>query len=434
MRRSLILALSLVLAISASPAIGGGPPSPWPTEGEVARSGVAVWPEDTVEEAQQACAEQADDQPWRLSPTKTALRFARVMLDHEKPYVEEELSDFGTDEARLWLYAPEVFLSNIFELRRHGVCWFITRGDEREDSIGASVVFAYEDGVKHAYLEHWDDGSTYFEELGFGQHVTQWGPTKTLTKRSWALPKGLDDEGHVLAVEWDSRGEVQGGEAVYARPLPPPPSIGSGERVFPVGERFSWDSIPEEDRKRSCRLSSTTESRPRRVLNYMLQWVFGNAMPSGPYPKVLRTGPHGWIGDRVRVDKLAVGKWRVKIDDVRYLVVVVKGAEDCWALEKWVPMDKERPLKEAFVDEGSASIDFRWGRAGKASVSVGYGTDLDGALVHDDVSSWVAFYRSRYEEYDPGVPVAGRVTVIQYRAGRYVNAFVRRLPPASPTP
>ena len=48
MRRSLILALSLVLAISASPAICGGPPSPWPTAEEVARSGFAVWPEDSV--------------------------------------------------------------------------------------------------------------------------------------------------------------------------------------------------------------------------------------------------------------------------------------------------------------------------------------------------------------------------------------------------
>ena len=426
MRRSLVLASTLIVAF-VGPTAAQEPPSPWPTEEDVARSGFAVWPEDTVEEAQDACAQHTDDEPWRLSPTETALRFARVKLDHEKPTVDEEATEIGSDSARVWLMAPEVSLSNIFELRRHDVCWYVTRGDEREDSVGASVLFARKDGDKRVYLEHSHDGS--LGELGFGEHIRQWAPTSNETRRSWALPPTADREGHVLLVDWDSRGEVQGGEGVYARSLPPPPRIGEGERVFPVGERFSWDELPREERKRSCRLSSTTASRARGVLNYMLQWVFSQAMPSGPYPDVMRTGPHGWIGHRVRVDRLGTGKWRVKIDDVRYRVVVIKGAEDCWALEKWIPLDKERPLQEAFFSESSGTIDFRWGRAKRSSVSLGYGSELNFASARDYVTSRVAFYRYNYEDWDPGVPVAGRVMVIQYREGRYVNAFARLLPP-----
>lgn len=307
MRRSLILGSVVVLALIGTPTARGGAPSPWPSEEEVARSGFAVWPEDSVEEAQQACNERADDQPWRLSPTETALQFARAKLDHERPEVYEEMSDIGPDEARVWLTAPEVFLSNIFELRRYDVCWYITRGDEREDAVGASVVFAEDEGTQKVFLEHWTDGSTMFEEVGFGEHLEQWGPTRSPTRRSWALPETATEEGHMLAVNWDSRGKVQGGTGVYARSLPPPPTIGAGEVVFPVGHPFTWDELPAEDRKRSCRLSSTTESRPRLVLNYMLQWVFSEAMPSGPYPDVLRTGPHGWIGERVRIDRLDTG-------------------------------------------------------------------------------------------------------------------------------
>ena len=430
LRRPLVLLSALVLAFVASPATGGGPPSPWPSSDEVAHFGFAVWPEDTVQEAQQACADHADDQPWRLSPTETALQFARVKLDHEEPEVAEEQTEIGPDEARVWLMAPEVSLSNIFELRRHDVCWYITRGDEREDSVGASVVFARKNGDKRVYLENSHDSS--LGELGFGEHARQWGPAGNETRRSWALPQTADREGHVLVVDWDSKGDLQGGEGVYARPLPPPPRIGEGEKVFPVRERFSWDELPKEDRKRSCRLSSTTEPRPRRVLNYMLEWVFSRAMPSGPYPDVFRTGPHGWIGDRVRVDRMGRGKWRVEIDDVRYGVVVIKGAEECWALKKWVPLDKKRPLEEAFFAESSATIDFRWGRAKNSSVSVGYGSELNFAGLRDYVASRVAFYRYNYEDWDPGVPVAGRVMVIQTRQGRYVNAYSRLLPPQPP--
>ena len=428
MKRSLALVSTLLLAFVGSTAAQEDPPSPWPTEEQVARSGFAVWPEDTVEEAQDACAEHADDQPWRLSPTETALQFARVKLDHEKPEVAEEQTEIGVDEARVWLMAPEVSLSNIFELRRHDVCWYITRGDEREDSVGGSVAFAGKEGDKRVYLENSHFGSA-FEELGFGEHTRQWGPANHEPRHSWVLPQTADREGHVLVVDWDARGEVQGGEGVYARPLPPPPQIGEGEKVFPVGERFSFDELPEEQRKRSCRLSSTSASRARGVLNYMLQWVFSRAMPSGPYPDVIRTGPHGWIGERVRVDRIGTGKWRVKIDDVRYRVVVIKGAEECWALERWVPLDKERPLQRAFFSESSGTIDFRWGAARNTSLSVGYGSELNFAAVRRFVPSLVAFYRSNYEEWDPGVPVAGRVMVIQYREGRYANAYARLLPP-----
>ncbi|MDQ4142854.1 MAG: hypothetical protein M3198_03765 [Actinomycetota bacterium] len=61
-------------------------------------------------------------------------------------------------------------------------------------------------------------------------------------------------------------------------------------------------------------------------------------------------------------------------------------------------------------------------------MSIGYATVQDGVPVHDNVPSRVAFYRL-HTDYEYPVPVAGRVMVIQQRAGRYVNAYARLLPP-----
>ena len=41
------------------------PPAPYPSEEEIADRGFAVWPEDTVDEAQQGCS-RVDEEPWRL--------------------------------------------------------------------------------------------------------------------------------------------------------------------------------------------------------------------------------------------------------------------------------------------------------------------------------------------------------------------------------
>lgn len=423
MKRSTTIVLLLVAALTGpQPSTAGpGPPSPFPSEEEVQATGFAVWPEDTVEEAQEACTEHSDDQPWRLSPTATAKQFAKKILKHKNPYVDLEATDIGQHDARVWLYADEVDLSNIVELRRADVCWFITFGEPRESGESLNPVFVQEDGDLKVYFEHSTRTSKDFDELGFGEHTKTFSAGERPFRRSWVLPEGTDAEGHVLHLNWHRHSA----ETVSARKVPPPPEMGGGERVFPVGEHFSWQEIPENERRRTCRWSAHSGRSPRGVLNELLQWRFNRAMPSGPYPDVLHVGRRGWIGNHVFIAKLDEGAWNVRIDGISYRVAFSQATDDCWSLDKIRPRNKARPIEEVFYDETSATMDFNFQKAGSFSGTVQYGQDGGTALVHDDVPSRVAFYRAESDdEVSPGL-----LFVTLLKRGKYVNAFSRLLPP-----
>ena len=402
-------------------AAGPGSPSPFPSEEEVRARGFAVWPEDTVEEAQEACSEHADDQPWRLSATATAERFAKKVLSHKNPSTDSELSDINEHDARIWLYAQEVFLSNIVELRRADVCWFITHGEPRESGDSLNPVFARENGDFRVYFEHYTRISRGFDEVGFGQHTKTFRAGERPFRRSWVLPEGTNAEGHVLHLGWDKNSA----ESVAANAIPPPPEIGSGKRVFPVEEPFSWTQVPEKDRKKQCRWTPWSANSPRRVLNQVLQWEFDRAMPSGPYPDVLRVGRRGWIGKRVFIAQLSESAWNVLIDDVPYRFAFAEATEDCWTLDKIRPRKKVRPVEEVFYDDTSITMDFAFQSAGQFAGSLQYGQDGGRALVRNDVPSRVAFYRYEYEDEAP----PGLLLVTLLKRGKYVNAYSRLLAP-----
>jgi hypothetical protein len=425
--RARVLVLGLVLTIAVLPGglptlAGPSTPTPYPSEEEVARHGFAIWPEDTVQEAQQACGEHADDQPWRLSAEETAVKFAKRILSHRNPVVDDEMSDFEDDHARLWLYADEVFLSNIVELRRAGVCWYITFGEPRESGYVIPPVFTQEAQGVRVYFDS-SRGPNGFGQIGFGQHSETYKPGEGPSIRSSLLPdEVLDDEGHVLYLGWDRNSA----ETVDGDKLPPPPEIGAGEEIFPVGERFSWEDTPRDGRTIRCRRSLWSASSPRAVLNSVLQWEFGRATPSGPYPDVWKVGRRGWIGKRIYISRLDKETWNLRIDDVPYRFVAEQATENCSALSLLRPREKKRPLEEAFWNDTGTTVDFLWQNAGRADLSVSHRGNDAGALMHDVAPSQGTFYRSQYRERSQR---PGLIFVILSEKGRYVNAYARRLPP-----
>ena len=419
---ALAVTIGLLSGMQTS-AAGPGDPSPFPSEEEVRAEGFAVWPEDTVEEAREACSEHADDQPWRLSAMETAEHFARTVLSHRDPKADPEFSDVNEHHARVWLVAKEVFLSNIVELRRADVCWFITFGEPRESGPYLEPVFVEEDGNIRAYFEGYTRTSSDFEELGFGNHTKTFEAGERPFRRSWVLPDdALGEEGHAMYLGWDRKAA----ETVSAQKLPPPPEVGGGQKVFPAGEHFSWREIAPEGRRRGCRLTAWSGKSPKRVLNQVLQWEFDSAMPSGPYPAVMRVGKRGWIGKRVFISQLSEGSWNVKIDAVPYRFVMAQAAENCWTIDKIRPRKKARHVNEVFYDDTAATIDFEFQGAGKLFARMNYGQDGPVAMVHSGVPSRVAFYS--YESNDVDNPPGLLLTTLM-RKGKYVNAYSRLLPP-----
>jgi hypothetical protein len=417
MARARFARVLVATAVIGSGVVGGlgasaqiGDPTPFPSPEEVQRYGFAVWPEDTVEEAQAACADRADDDPWRLSARETALHFAIDVLHQEDASILE--AEIEEEWAQVSFGAKGVFLYNFVDLRRADVCWYITRADYREPIVGATPVFAQPDGGTRVYLETYGAGRlSGLAEIGFGAHTKRFAKRRP-ARLSWTLPPDSAHEGHIIV----------GNNASYARALPPPPIVGAGDRVWPTTDPFSWGDIATAERRRVCRRSSWSGREPRYVLNNVLEWQFSEAMPSGPYPRVIRTGAHGWIGKRVRVDRVARGDWTVTIDGLRYSFRVEKATHGCWALARIRPLDKYSPIQEAFVVDNAATVDFVWGAATRATVELGYGHG-GGSPVHDHIPSRVAFY------LDPVDQTPGAIFIVLYRDGKIVNAFSRRIPP-----
>ena len=72
-------------------------PGAFPTDEQIARSGFAVWPVDTPEEAREECA-QAED--WRRDPEQVVLRFASEVLRYPDPTIGNEFTGVDQDTYR----------------------------------------------------------------------------------------------------------------------------------------------------------------------------------------------------------------------------------------------------------------------------------------------------------------------------------------------
>lgn len=409
--------LVLVATVAGGVSIAqDGTPAPWPSAEEVADRGFAVWPEDTLAEAQDACATRTGEEPWRLTPEGVVSEFAARLMNHEEPAIDDEMSEVGDDEARIWLYPPRE-LATILNLRKAGDCWFITHLLYRE-TASFGLEYSFDGAATTAHLT-----TNWFAELGFGDEVRQKGEDEGEVLR-WRFEEDVEESGHAFVIGFrNGVGTIALGDA-----LPPPPEPRAGDLVFPTSGEPVWDGIRAGKASR-CRYQPEAEATPERVVNQLLMWEFGRAMPSGPYPDVLHQGEDGPIGPRVERYRKSDRRWLLIVDGVRYDVRLKHVMERCWALQRLDALNRDPVLENVWVDGDTTTVEVnpRWRRAG---VSVSYGTEGIGLTVRPrfgvamsdaDVG---AEDSADLDAEEPGL-VSGFVIV----KGRYAAAQIRRLPP-----
>lgn len=409
---------ALLVSVSlAGVSVAGGPsPAPWPAAEEVADRGFAVWPEDTVAEAQDACATRTAEEPWRLTPEGVVSEFAVRLMGHDDPQIDHEMSEVGDEEARIWLYPPRE-LATILNLRKAGDCWFVTYVQHRE-SASFGLDYTFDEEAVTAHLT-----SGWFAQLGFGDEVRQKAQDDGYVLR-WRLEDESGESGHALVVGF----RTGIGTIALADALPPPPEPRAGALVFPPSREPVWERI-RAGRASRCRYQPEAGPTPERVVNELLMWEFSRAMPPGPYPDVLHTGRDGAIGTRVERYRKSDRRWLLVVDGVRYEVRLNHVMERCWAIQRLDALNRGPVLERVWVDGDQATVEVRdrWRRAG---VSLLYGTEgIDvtarprfGVAMSDaDIG---AEHANGFDSEDPGI-VSAFVVV----KGRYVDAQIRRLPP-----
>jgi hypothetical protein len=419
-KKGVLLALALIAATGALVMMArsrDGDAVPFPSGEKVRKVGFAVWPEDTVREARAACKERVDHEPWRRSAVNTTVTFGRERLGYDEGEVMAEQTTVRDDRATVWLYDPGIFLPNIFYLRKAGDCWFITGAVPREDGE-PTIAFSHEDGATKMYIEE-----RGFVEAGFGARIER-SSLHSGRRFAWILPEPISSEGHYLTVGYDRKGH---GESVRAGSLPAPPQTRTQAVVVPRRSEPIWDDIVASGQRRSCRVQFETKSSPRRTINWLLEWFFSDAMPSGPYPDVLHVGRRGKIGDRVELIKRSDVRWLLIVDGIRYEVILDRVLPSCWPVRSITARKRPPILRRVWADTGGVTMDVRWGRAHRGEFSLDFGGAAGSqalGFLHR-IPSPISFYVHGESPKDQ----PGYVSAILFRKGRIVNAQALRLPP-----
>lgn len=220
-----MVVLSVLILLGAAAAVAllrNDDRAPLPPQYELRTHGFAVWPEDTVAEAMDAC-EQAE--AWRLDPKATAFRFAREVLKYPEPQLNTNPIDPTPSKVRYLIGSDRVrgvFLGSVLDLRKYDRCWFIVRAENREDTFWDKISFRERDGNTYLVLDAGGLGQT---EIGYGtwERVIEHprtqdgsGPFSTKT-RVLRLPEfGSDVTGHVMPLTRNDDGIATG---IAAKPL-----------------------------------------------------------------------------------------------------------------------------------------------------------------------------------------------------------------------
>jgi hypothetical protein len=411
----------LVTVLVAGGVAGGlwaqpSPPAPYPSAEVIADRGFAVWPEDTVDEAQDGCS-RAGEEPWRLTPDGVVSEFAVRVMKHDDPQIDYEMSDIGDDTARIWLYPPRE-LATILELIKAGECWFITFIEHREET-SSGFEYTFDGDTLTAYLV-----DARWTQLGFGTEDRE-KPQDEGNVLRWTFEEEISEPGHFLTVGFrDGIGTVAVADA-----LPPPPDRDAGEMIFPPSDDPVWDRMRSEGKVRDCRYLAFAGTHAEGVINQLLEWQFARAMPSGPYPDVLHRGEDGPIGKRVERYRKSSRRWVLIVDDVRYEVRLTRVMDKCWAIETLDASNGGTVLERAWLDGDQTSVEARplWDRLG---LGLTYGSEGEFMTVRPRKGTSISdadiggYHDTTFDRESPGV-----ISAFVLERGRYVNAQIRRLPP-----
>lgn len=398
MRRLLIVVAALAVAGGAAVAVLGRDPSgPFPPAAELRFRGFAAWPVDTVEEAEAECA---TPEGWRLDARATALRFARQILRYPEPHAGDASGE-QVHRARLLIGSDatrDLFLGSVLELARFGRCWYVTGGAPREGDVLATLGFVYRDGRPHLLLGHFPVLPEGFVGYGDWETEIEGGARQTVT---WMPELEPGATGHAIYTRPDARGVS---ESVGVRTLghvPPPPE---GPPAEPLGVADVVDD-PEV-----CRIDSSPSRSPERLIRYLYEWTFDDLLEQvDGYARYERRGFRHLGGDR----------WRLVVDDAVLIARIPEIAGRCYKLVSMRPAGTSPPLRRLWVGDEAVTFELDWREGDEATVAAGTASaGLGGTL--ERIDERVTFPRDA-EPPPAGVPTYARVVL--YEKGHVVSAY-----------
>lgn len=400
MRRLALLLAAIVLAGGAVVLVARRDRSaPFPSTAGLRTNGFAAWPVDTVEEAEAECAEAED---WRLDARATAERFAADVLRYPEPSAGEAFGD-DVDSIRLLINTDGVdgvFLGSALQLERYGRCWYVTEGMPREDELGATLGFVYRDGRPNLLLSDPNDVPVGF--VGYGDWATEIEP-KLRQIVLWMPDLEPDATGHVVHTQPDAEGLS---EIVGARSLGYVPSPPDGRPAQPL------EVSDVVDDPRVCRIEAPRFRTPERVIRYLYAWTFDDLLRQvGGYSRYERKGYRHVGGDR----------WRLVVDDAVLIATIPEIAGRCYQLVSLEPVGKDRPLRRLWIDDLGVTFAVDWGGGDDASVGFPGG---GGTL--RQIREPVTFPR-RASRLPADAPLYARVVL--YKDGHVVSAYQGLFPP-----
>lgn len=392
-RLSLLVAVLAIAGGAAYFVLTRAPEGPFPSAAHLTKHGFAAWPVDTVEEAEDECAEAGD---WRLDARATALRFATQVLRYPAPHTsdwsdeQEHRERFlvGSDDA------PGVFLGSVLELARFGRCWYVTGGMPREGDITATVGFVYREGRPQLLLGNGAGLPSGFVGFGDFRAEIERGARQTVT---WMPELDPGATGHAIFTRPDEQGvsEFVGVQTFGA--VPPPPS-GPPPRPLAIA-----DVVDDPD---VCDVDPAKSKTPESLIRYLYRWTFDD---------LLRQENGYQRYERKAFRHLGDDRWRLVVDDAVLIATIPKIAGRCYELVSMIPVDGDVPLRRLWVDERGATFDVDWRPGDEATVAV---TGASAAL--REIGDPVTF--PRYGEPPPdGLPVFARVVL--YEDGHVVSAY-----------
>jgi hypothetical protein len=314
--------------------------------------GFAIWPEDNEAAATAACQNRGEDEAWRTNREETAMRFVSEELGWPEPVMYTDPETESPSTAVVGDETPRrVFLGVVETLVKHGDCWYVVDVIPRESGGSTTVGFVEIDGETNLYLRSGGFGPDFFIDYGFGDE----NDVRGVEGERMLIP--VEDEtttGHYFAYEED-----QPSEYVDGRTLPVPMDPSDAEPATPLGGYAMW---PFHEVGRYSGVS-----RCRR------DWM---QEPD----KVVKAFVRENVGEIDGLERQDRAHWIVSVDNARFRVVLRHVRNDCWPVRRVKSLDRVigttiRPL------EGGDTIDFRWGDARTAAITLNYGGTWDGVFL-----------------------------------------------------
>ena len=370
---------------------------PLPTDREF-----AVWPVDTIVEAEGECAEGDD---WRHSLEETAYRFADEVLDAEEIEVTDARSLNHDEGATSVTSKGDPLGTSVFGRQAFG-CWYVTGVSAREDfSSGDPTFYA---------------GAPPEQVLGFRMRMLTVPQESRVTGslgsglRSIPLDLSLEAGSPPPQVTIPADPELPGHYLYigYGYPeadtVPPPPDPATGVEVpgFSAVQALLRQSLEEEIN--CARLWAGNDEPDRATLHHLwLAEVRGDGNRSHSEP--VSIGHGDYLG---RIDGVSIefDFWRPDDRCAALARVTTRG-------------DQTEEVRSVRLTESAFFLELDWGRATEAEITYGFGNDeLD--IVVNPVRNPLIL-----SAYESRRPEPGFYFVTFYENGRVIAVEGGAVPP-----